>query len=265
MVIAVSVPMGQFIFFRSYLKKMGRRMGGRKEQMNKPARMTWSDGEQGTRNNESRETFNEQASMFNVTRETRNQKRLAIFASGTGSNTQQIINFFSSLSLDVIISIIVCNKPGAGVLQFAQKEGIDSLLIDRERFYHGDGYLPVLQKAKIDLIVLAGFLWKIPLQFIHAFPKRIINIHPALLPKYGGNGMYGNKVHEAVLNSGEKKSGITIHYVDEHYDEGDIIFQATCDVLPDDTAETLAQRIHQLEHQHYPEVIEKMIRNFNAS
>ncbi len=274
MVIAVSVPMGQFIFFRSYLKKMGRRMGGRKEQMNK---------EQGTRNDErgeirseelgvrswglgeQREMINDQRSMFNNQRETRNEKRIAIFASGAGSNTQQVINYFNSISTPVAtVVLIACNKPVAGVLEIAQKEGIESLLIDRERFFNGDAYLPVLQKAKIDLIVLAGFLWKIPLQFIHAFRNRIINIHPALLPKYGGNGMYGNKVHEAVINSGEKKSGITIHYVNEHYDEGDIIFQATCEVLTDDTAETLAQRIHQLEHQHYPKVIEKMVRNFNA-
>ncbi|MFN2439919.1 MAG: formyltransferase family protein [Chitinophagaceae bacterium] len=123
--------------------------------------------------------------------------------------------------------------------------------------------MPVLQKTEIDLVVLAGFLWKIPLPLIQAFPQRIINIHPALLPKYGGNGMYGNKVHEAVISAGEKKSGITIHYVDEHYDEGDIIFQATCDVLPDDTGETLAQRIHRLEHQHYPGVIEKLVKNID--
>jgi formyltetrahydrofolate-dependent phosphoribosylglycinamide formyltransferase len=245
--------MGQFVFFRGYLKKMGRRIRGkRKDQMNKEQM-----------NKEQGEMINGQRSMFNVQTGTGNQKRLAIFASGTGSNTQQIIDYFTSPSVKwhVTVSLIVCNKPGAGVLQIAQTKKINTLLIDRERFFYGDAYLDVLHETKIELIVLAGFLWKIPLPIIHAFPKRIINIHPALLPKYGGKGMYGNKVHEAVIEAGEKKSGITIHYVDEHYDEGDIIFQATCDVLPGDTPETLAQRIHKLEHKHYPAVIERLIRN----
>jgi formyltetrahydrofolate-dependent phosphoribosylglycinamide formyltransferase len=253
MVIVISVPMGQFVFFRGYLKKMGRRIRGkRKDQMNKEQM-----------NKEQGEMINGQRSMFNVQTGTGNQKRLAIFASGTGSNTQQIIDYFTSPSVKwhVTVSLIVCNKPGAGVLQIAQTKKINTLLIDRERFFYGDAYLDVLHETKIELIVLAGFLWKIPLPIIHAFPKRIINIHPALLPKYGGKGMYGNKVHEAVIEAGEKKSGITIHYVDEHYDEGDIIFQATCDVLPGDTPETLAQRIHKLEHKHYPAVIERLIRN----
>ncbi len=262
MVLVVSVPTGQFIFFRMYLKKMGRRMGRKRK-------------EQERKNKEEGETINVQLSMFNAQQETNkeqpttrnqkpemgtNEKRLAIFASGTGSNTQQIINYFKSIPSVATVSLIVCNKQGAGVLQIAKTEGIDSLLIDRQRFFNGDAYLQVLQEVKIDLILLAGFLWKIPLPLISAFPKRIINIHPALLPKYGGKGMYGNKVHEAVINSGAKKSGITVHYVDEHYDKGDIIFQATCDVLPGDTPEILAQRIHQLEHQHYPKVIEKIIR-----
>ena len=253
MVIVISVPMGQFVFFRGYLKKMGRRIRGkRKDQMNKEQM-----------NKEQGEMINGQRSMFKVQTGTGNQKRLAIFASGTGSNTQQIIDYFTSPSVKwhVTVSLIVCNKPGAGVLQIAQTKKINTLLIDRERFFYGDAYLDVLHETKIELIALAGFLWKIPLPIIHAFPKRIINIHPALLPKYGGKGMYGNKVHEAVIEAGEKKSGITIHYVDEHYDEGDIIFQATCDVLPGDTPETLAQRIHKLEHKHYPAVIERLIRN----
>jgi len=295
MVIVISVPMGQFVFFRGYLKKMGGRIRGkRKDQMNKEQGETINvqrsmfnkqgANEQGTRNmeqgitnkgqgeiknqkleirNHQLSTTNEQRSTINGKPETGNQKRLAIFASGTGSNTQQIIDYFTSPSVKwhVTVSLIVCNKPGAGVLQIAQTKKINTLLIDRERFFYGDAYLDVLHETKIELIVLAGFLWKIPLPIIHAFPKRIINIHPALLPKYGGKGMYGNKVHEAVIEAGEKKSGITIHYVDEHYDEGDIIFQATCDVLPADTPETLAQRIHKLEHKHYPAVIERLIRN----
>lgn len=186
-------------------------------------------------------------------------KHLAIFASGAGSNAQQIINYFKNSDL-AKIELIVCNKPGAGVINIAEKENIPVLMIEKERFFRGDGYLPEFQKAKTDLIVLAGFLWKIPQILIDAYPRRIINIHPALLPKYGGKGMYGQYVHEAILNAGEVESGITIHYVDEHYDNGDIIFQTACPVLDDDTAEDLAQRIHKLEHLHYPIVVEEVLK-----
>lgn len=187
-------------------------------------------------------------------------KHLVIFASGAGSNAQQIITYFRSSSLAKVV-LIVCNKPGAGVIGIAQKENIPVLLIEKERFFKADGYLPELQKVKADLIVLAGFLWKIPQRLIDAYPRRIINIHPALLPKYGGKGMYGQYVHEAILNAGEVESGITIHYVDEHYDNGDIIFQTACPVLETDGPETLAQRIHQLEHLHYPVIIEDLVKN----
>lgn len=186
-------------------------------------------------------------------------KHLAIFASGAGSNAQQIINYFRHSDL-AKIELIVCNKPGAGVISIAEKKNIPVQMIEKERFFRGDSYLPELQKQKIDLIILAGFLWKIPQILIDAYPKRIINIHPALLPKYGGKGMYGQYVHEAILNAGEVESGITIHYVDEHYDNGDIIFQTACPVLDGDTAEDLAQRIHQLEHLHYPIVIEEVLK-----
>lgn len=157
------------------------------------------------------------------------------------------------------ISLIVSNKPEAGVLDIAQKEGIDTLLIDRERFLKGDGFVSVLKEKGIDWIILAGFLWKIPLSLIQAYPGHIINIHPALLPKFGGKGMYGHFVHEAVIKARETESGITIHFVDEHYDHGQTIFQATCTVEPGDTPETLAGKIHILEHRHYPEVIERLI------
>ena len=187
------------------------------------------------------------------------QKHIAIFASGAGSNAQQIITYFKN-SPEVKIDLIVCNKPGAGVLSIAGKEGIPVLLIEKERFFRGDGYVPELQKAKTDLIVLAGFLWKVPQSLINAFPRRIINIHPALLPKYGGKGMYGAYVHQSVLSAGEVESGITVHYVDEHYDNGDIIFQTACPVLDGDTPESLAQRIHQLEHLHYPKVVEEILK-----
>jgi phosphoribosylglycinamide formyltransferase 1 len=186
-------------------------------------------------------------------------KRIAIFASGAGSNAQQIINYFRNSSV-VKVGQIVCNKPGAGVIHIAEKENIPVLLIQKERFFEGDGYLPGLQEYNTNLIVLAGFLWKIPQSLIDFYPKRIINIHPALLPKYGGRGMYGQYVHEAILNAGEMESGITIHYVDEHYDNGDIIFQTACPVLDGDTPELLAQRIHKLEHLHYPIVIEEILQ-----
>lgn len=189
-------------------------------------------------------------------------KHIAIFASGMGSNAKKIIERFAT-SLNIRVSLVVCNKPGAGVLKIAEENNIATLLLDKEKFFRGDAYVQELKDNKIDFIVLAGFLWKIPLRLIEAYPGAIVNIHPALLPKYGGKGMYGNIVHEAVLASGDKQSGITIHYVDELYDHGKHIFQAACPVFSDDTPETLAQRIHALEHKHYPEVIEDLIsKNF---
>lgn len=188
--------------------------------------------------------------------------RIAIFASGAGSNAKKIIEHFAQ-SPDINVALIVCNKPGAGVLNIAAQHHIPTLIIEKEPFFRGDGYLEVLYGYGISFIVLAGFLWKIPPTLINAFPRRIINIHPALLPKYGGKGMYGSKVHEAVLDAGEKESGITIHYVDELYDHGKHIFQAKCPVLASDTPETLANRIHELEHRHYPLVIESLVQKMN--
>jgi len=187
------------------------------------------------------------------------RKHLVIFASGAGSNAQQIINYFKSSQLARVV-LIACNRPGAGVIGIADKEGIPVLMIDKVRFFKGDGYLAELSRAKADLIILAGFLWKIPQVLIDTYPKRIINIHPALLPKYGGKGMYGQYVHEAIINAGEMESGITIHYVDEHYDNGDIIFQTACPILDDDDPGSLADRIHHLEHLHYPRVIEELLQ-----
>lgn len=183
---------------------------------------------------------------------------LAIFASGAGSNARRIIEHFKN-SETVKIAAVVCNKPGAGVLNIAKEYTIPTLLIEKEQFFRGNAYVEELADLKVDFIILAGFLWKIPSALIKAFPEKIINIHPALLPKYGGKGMYGQFVHEAVLNAKDAESGITVHFVDEQYDHGSTIFQATCPVLPDDTAESLAQRIHELEHQHYPIVIEKLL------
>lgn len=184
-------------------------------------------------------------------------QKIAVFASGAGSNAQKIIEKFKNGPISV--ALIVCNKPNAGVIDIAKNYNIPTILIEKERFFKGDGYLPELKAAGVQFIVLAGFLWKVPLSLIKAYPGHIINIHPALLPKYGGKGMYGHHVHEAVINNNEKESGITIHYVDELYDHGKIIFQATCPVLPDDDATTLATRIHALEHEHFPDVIEEIV------
>lgn len=186
--------------------------------------------------------------------------RIAVFASGSGTNAHKIIEHFKDHPY-VEIALIVCNKPEAGVLQIAADNHIDTLIIEKEKFFRGNGYVNELKARNINFIVLAGFLWKIPDTLIAAFPNAIINIHPALLPKYGGKGMYGMNVHNAVIAAGEKETGITIHYVDGHYDNGDIIFQAACDVNENDTPETVAQKIHALEHAHFPQVIEKVLGN----
>jgi len=183
--------------------------------------------------------------------------KLAIFASGTGTNTARIIDHFRHHPT-IRVSLIVCNKPGAGVLTIAENEGVPAVVIEKERFFKGDAYVGELQKRDIGLIVLAGFLWKIPAGLIRAYPGRIVNIHPALLPKFGGKGMYGRFVHEAVLAASEKETGITIHYVDEQYDHGAPIFQARVLVEADDTPETLAKKVHLLEYEHFPRIIEEV-------
>jgi phosphoribosylglycinamide formyltransferase 1 len=188
-----------------------------------------------------------------------NKRNIAIFASGSGTNAQRIAEYFSNHP-EIAVSMILSNKPDAYVLVRAKKLNIPSVVFDRHGFYDTNEISGLLKKNKIDLIVLAGFLWLIPGNLIKTYRGRIINIHPALLPKYGGKGMYGSRVHEEVIQSGDKESGISIHYVNEKYDEGNIIFQAKCKVLPDDTPDTLAQRIHQLEYKHYPEIIEKIIK-----
>lgn len=183
---------------------------------------------------------------------------IAIFASGAGSNAEKIIAHLENHS-SIKVSLIVCNKPGAGVLGIAAANQIPTLLIEKERFFRGDAYLPELRSREIGFVVLAGFLWKVPDALVAAYSNKIINIHPALLPKYGGKGMYGMHVHEAVIAAGEKESGITIHYVNEHFDEGTPIFQATCPIEPGDTPEKLAEKIHVLEHRHFPEVVERVV------
>ena len=185
-------------------------------------------------------------------------KNIAIFASGTGTNTENIIQYFQQKKTAKIV-LIVCNNPQAGVLKIATVNNIPSIIIQKEKFFKGDAYLPELKTAGVNFIVLAGFLWKIPSLIINEYRDAIINIHPALLPKFGGKGMYGNFVHEAVLSAKEKESGITIHFVDEFYDNGKTIFQVTCPVYENDTTETLAKRIHELEYTYFPKVIEELI------
>ena len=183
---------------------------------------------------------------------------IAIFASGSGSNAENIIQYFSGRN-DVCFPVILSNKENAGIHERAKKLGVPSICFTSQELKETDSVLKILETHQIDIIVLAGFLLKIPTYLIDAYPNKIINIHPALLPKYGGKGMYGAYVHEAVIAAGEKESGITIHYINEVYDAGQIIFQAKCDVLPTDTAETLAMKVHALEYENFPQVIEKLI------
>ena len=182
---------------------------------------------------------------------------IGIFASGTGSNTQKIIDHFRS-NKKTKIALIVSNRPGSGVLQIAEKENIPFLVLDRDKFFRGNAYLDELKEKKINFIVLAGFLWKVPAALTDAYAGKMINLHPALLPKYGGKGMYGLRVHEAVIASGDKESGISIHYVDPLYDHGQLIFQAKCRVEETDTPESLAKKIQLLEHAHFPRIIEEL-------
>lgn len=185
-------------------------------------------------------------------------KRIAIFASGSGSNAQRIIEHFNE-SNEAEVTIILSNRPDAYVLERADNHEIPTHVFDREEFYQSDRVVKLLQNLKIDLVVLAGFLWLIPDNLLVAFPRRIINIHPALLPKYGGKGMYGDKVHQAVMDAGETESGITIHYIDEVYDNGDIIYQAQFKIDPDDNLDMIRYKAQQLEHLHYPRIIEKLL------
>lgn len=225
-VLLISIPFGQYRFFTNYLKKLGKRM-----------KLISAD-------------------------EKTTPIRIAIFASGAGSNAKKIIEYFSEPGhLAVEVALIACNKPEAGVLHIAAENHIPTLIIEKEQFFRGDGFVPFLKENGVDFIVLAGFLWKIPSSLINSYPGKIINIHPALLPKFGGKGMYGKHVHEAVIAAGETESGITIHYVDEKYDHGATILQATCPVYSTDTAETLAARIHELEHAHFPKAVEACLRS----
>ncbi len=184
---------------------------------------------------------------------------LIIFASGTGTNAAAIIAYFKE-NKKAKVSLIVCNKPDAGVITIAEKEHIPFLLINKQTV-HETLLVEQMQSYNPSLIILAGFMWKVPENIVAAFPGKIINIHPALLPKYGGKGMYGHHVHDAVIAAGERESGITIHYVNEAYDEGDIIVQAHCALHANDTADSLARNIHKLEHFYYPRVVEYLLEH----
>ncbi len=186
-------------------------------------------------------------------------KRIAIFASGSGSNAENIINYFNS-DRDVEVTLILSNKADAFVHDRAKRLQIPSYTYNKKEFDAGVLPLKLLKEYNIDFIVLAGFLLKVPQILIDAFPNRIVNIHPALLPKYGGKGMYGDRVHQAVVDAGEVESGITIHYVNENYDEGAIIFQAKCEVASNDTADAVAEKVHKLEYEHFPRVIEEICK-----
>jgi len=247
-VILVSFATGQFAFFKGYLGRIWGRLSGGTSNMAATMRTASS------------------ASPIHV----------AIFASGAGSNAKKIIEYFENKSTPVKISLIVCNVPGAGVLEIAESKGIPTLMINKAEFT-STGYVESLQNADIHFIVLAGFLWKVPEVLVHAYQpgmkidssvvngkvntaRGIVNIHPALLPNYGGKSMYGSRVHEAVVAAGEKESGITIHWVDAHYDEGDIILQKKCNIDATDTAATVADKIHVLEHQYFAPTIEALLK-----
>jgi phosphoribosylglycinamide formyltransferase-1 len=183
--------------------------------------------------------------------------RLAVFASGSGTNAENLIKHFNK-TFDKRVVMVLSNNPEAYVLKRAEHLGVSSVVFTRQELREGK-VLQQLLENDIDFVVLAGFLWLVPGNIIDAYRNRIVNIHPALLPKYGGKGMYGHHVHEAVLAQGERESGITIHYVNEKYDSGDIIFQARCPVLAGDTPDTLQQRVHALEYMHFPRVVEILL------
>ncbi|MCL4166590.1 UNVERIFIED_CONTAM: hypothetical protein GTU68_038798, partial [Idotea baltica] len=185
-------------------------------------------------------------------------KRIAIFASGGGSNALKFLEYFENVD-DIDITLIVSNRRDAGVLDHARAYDVPTLCINRGYFQKSEHILEVLKKEKIDMIVLAGFLWLVPSYLVKAYPQRIVNIHPALLPKYGGKGMYGHHVHEAVKKAGDKKSGMTIHFVNEKFDDGNHIFQATCALNNSDSPKEIASKVLKLEHKHYAEQVHKLL------
>jgi phosphoribosylglycinamide formyltransferase-1 len=185
-------------------------------------------------------------------------KSIAIFASGSGTNAENLIRHFRTHPSGRV-KMVLTNRPGAGVIARARMLEVETVVFDRSRFYETDEITRLLLERDIEFIVLAGFLWLVPSRLLDAYRGRVVNIHPALLPRHGGKGMYGHYVHEAVIADGDKESGITIHHVNRRYDEGDVIFQAKCPVEPGDTADSLASRIHELEYKHFPAIIERLL------
>ena len=186
------------------------------------------------------------------------KKNIAIFASGSGTNAENIIRYLQENDF-IRVALVLSNRSDAYVLERANRLKVPSKVFLKDDWISGEQILALLREYNIDFIVLAGFLVRVPDVLLHAYPDKIINIHPALLPKFGGKGMYGDRVHEAVVTAGEKESGITIHYINEHYDEGDTIFRATCPVLPTDSPGDVAEKVHALEYEHFPRVIEQII------
>ena len=185
-------------------------------------------------------------------------KRVVIFASGSGSNAENLIRFFQNRDNASVIQVLT-NNPHAKVLERCKKLKVSALSFNKTALTDTDDVLNILKSNQPDLIVLAGFLWKFPEKILKAFPNKVINVHPALLPKFGGKGMYGMHVHESVVANKENETGITIHYVNENYDEGAIIFQVTCQVSKQDTAEDVAAKIHKLEMEYFPKVVEQLL------
>lgn len=191
------------------------------------------------------------------------KKRIAIFASGSGSNAQKIMEHFKRSS-EAEVVLILTNNPQAYVLQRADNFEIPSHIFTRQEFYDTDEIIRMLKNLQVDLIVLAGFLWLVPKSLLAAFPNKIINLHPALLPKFGGKGMYGDHVHKAVLEAGEEESGITIHFANDEFDEGEIIHQSKFKIEPGDNIEMIKFKGQQLEHQHFPKAIESLLRKMKS-
>ena len=189
-------------------------------------------------------------------------KRIAIFASGSGSNAQRIMEHFKR-NKEMEVALVLCNKPDAYVLQRADNFEVPTHVFTKDELLHTNSIDNLLKNLEIDILVLAGFMWLLPERFIQNYPKRIVNIHPALLPKHGGAGMYGRKVHESVLKAKDPETGITIHYVNENFDEGEIIYQSRCTVDKNDDLEKLAYKVHQLEHIHYPKIIEDLLKKLD--
>lgn len=185
-------------------------------------------------------------------------KNIAVFASGNGSNAERIATYFENNEI-AKVSIILTNKKDAGVIDRAKRLGIPYAIFDRNTFYQTEEIISILTEHQIDLVVLAGFLWLVPKNILETYPNRIVNIHPALLPKYGGKGMFGHHVHVAVIASGDKTSGITIHFVNDKYDDGQVIFQKEVEIEKHDSPDSLAQKIHELEYRYFPEVIENLL------